>query len=448
MQKISSITLFDVPGPPGASVPGVGESSLSVAVVPHRTAAGGASVLAPAAAGAAVPLGLSLSHKWTQVTPKPDLLGAVDSFPDLQPGEFDVTVGRGGSCVKVRQLSRSERFCGERAKRGQVKGFSRASHLNMLSLVNLIDRSTVAGTIFVTLTVRHDPDARAGADEWKEIEHKRRAYMARFRRQWHGRRYFVLWKKEPHRKSGFPHLHLLVFFLDSLPHLVKEFRPWNDAAWAEVLNPSNPDYAAPACRTEFMRTWNGVGLYCAKYCAKVFEGDVPTGRVWGVENKGNLKAAQSLDRFAVSESVGVKFKRCLRKLLERRRTRWLVQATARSGEQYWRPIKDARCNLGDGEKFMTVAEQVECYRDFEIPVRLKKGRACRHRKVYLWAWDQESGCMVPGSSSSSEFDPDKGLHYETESITTGTHFIESGQAVRLLQFLILSEHGGGDELPF
>lgn len=384
---------------------------------------------------ASPPLVLSLPHTYTQAQSIDGWEGAVD----LQSGEFKVRAAIGGQFVQVTECKPSDRPKSSIGKRSTIKGFSRAAMMNMLAVINGIDRSRIIGTFFVTQTIPHDPKSEVTSDDWRSIERRRRAWVERFRRRFPDYQWFILWKKEPH-KSGHVHLHMLIFFLDRLPHLVKEFRPFNDQAWAEVCG---VEFAR--CRSEFMRGWSGVVYYCAKYCAKVQAfGSVRTGKIWGVEGRANLLSCTNIKETAVSHRVGVQVKRALRKLQARRRSRWL--AAAADGK--WIPLKDGRCCLNEEQasRWMAVSDQVEYLRSMGVKVKFRKGRACRRRKVYLWAVD-EDGSIVPGCSSSARFDAEQSLWYEVESYAPSTHFIDSRIVQRLL-LLFCENDQPDDNIPF
>lgn len=425
----------------GASAPGVDRDPL-IAVMEREPGATAGHGPRPPAASAPGLVFASYVHEENQTGQ------SWDSCSNLEPGEFRVTIADGGSLTKITEVARDDRPKRQIGKRGQVKGFSRAARLNMLAVVNGIDRTKIAGTFFVTLTARHDRNKAPTEADWREAERRRRAWVERFRRRFKTQRWFILWKKEPHPSTGHVHLHMLIFFLDGLPHLVREFRPWNDAAWAEVCNPNNPDYTAPACRSEFMRGWSGVAFYCAKYCAKEqFFGEVRTGKVWGVENRENLHAVTTLLQSACSRSVGIRVKRTLRKLQERRRSCWL----ARSTNGQWHRIRSARVSP-DGlqpREYKSESEMVEWFKSFEIPVRRKKGRACRRRTVQVWG--------VVESDEIGNYDHGQGdspgdlvlIGEEKQSYSPSMHFIDSKVVQRLL--LLYAEQDqppGFDDVPF
>lgn len=416
------------------------------------------------------PLGLSLSQICTLNAGR-----LVWSEGSAEVGEFEITVAGGGSCVKLRQVSEPQNRVRRGGLRCASRGFSRSSHLHMLTTVNSLDRTKVAGSFFVTLTSRHDVDAEATEKDWRLIEIRRRRWFRRFRERWANHRWVALWKKEPH-KSGHVHLHLLIFWLDALPHMVKEFRPWNDRAWAEVVDRKNPDYLAPACHSEFMRGWGGVAYYCAKYCAKEFEsGLVRTGRVWGVENRHLLPFVQSLSRMVVPERIGVRAKRVLRKLLERRRSYWLSQSVdwqyRESGKWHfvraekdcpadvaverlrrrglpvrrgWHRVRAGPYKISSNLPAVRLSESqaVEWLRSTGVRLKRRKGRACRRETIPIWSVECDTGRMT--RDLEYWFQPEK------RCITTGLHFVRDADFLGLLNSLVLQDVdvGGDDLVPF
>ncbi len=328
-------------------------------------------------------LALSQSHKWP---------------PESPPlGSFILSWAEGGNFAEIRQVGRPHPTpSGERGGRGEVKGFSRASRLNCLVAINSINREQVQGVFFVTLTIR------AGSVDWKEIERLRRAYFKRLRRRWSDRRFFAVWKKEAH-KSGTPHLHCLIFWVGTMPHLVDEFRPWNDAAWLEV---TGADKAW--CRSEFMRTWSGVACYTAKYLGKDQEGLLgETGRIWGVENRGVYQDCRQITEVELSKEVGTKVRRCLRKFQQRKRESWLVFFEGR-----WHKIRT-------GRGLASIEEQVAIAKRAGLRVKRVRPRLLYRVEEVIWGTDSETGQFLPP------------LGTEFHSYSPAVHFIGAVDVARL-----------------
>jgi len=261
--------------------------------------------------------GLSLVHKWPQ-------------------GSIEVSWAVGAGAGRVRVLGR-EVVGRVGGVRGKVRGFTGRSRLRMLEQVNSIKRSSVGAVWFLTLTIPSQDQCT-----WQKCEQHRRAWFKRLRREW-GSDWFAVWKKEPH-KSGLPHLHVLLFWCRAEVPDQAAFRRWNDSAWASVVQSVNPFHEKCGARVERMRGWNGVAWYCAKYCAKLSETtDLPeeTGRIWGIENRGCM-CVEKVSR-VLANSPGRKVHRTLRKLMQRRRERWMIFDSGR-----WRTLAHGWCRVAEG----------------------------------------------------------------------------------------------------
>lgn len=392
--------------------------------------------------GPPAPLGLSLAHKCPQTGLEPQKLGfgcsqlflfsppavgnpsSVISVPAPPPvvhprGTGLVDIYRGGRCVRIRQVGdkRPSRVGGN--ARGVCRGFSRSSRLNMLETINRVDRTKVAGTIFVTLT------APAGDMDWARVERNRRAWLKRLDRRWGHLRYFVIWKKEPHNRrdasacNDQPHLHALIFFLDAIPDVVGEFRPWNDLAWAEVVNSekfeANLKYG---CRTEFMRSWNGVAYYCSKYMSKESEhSQSETGRVWGVHRRQLVPL--DLRAEVIPPDAAKRVARTLRKLRQRRSQ--VFEVFSKSDDRWIRIYPDRSKGV-----FRRTSEQVyDDMRSIGLRVRRRRPRALRTREITIWGQAEDS------ESGKREILP---LGVEKHSYSCGLHFIDPAEVERLVSF--------------
>jgi hypothetical protein len=249
---------------------------------------------------------------------------------------------------------------------------SREARLRQLRFLNSIDRRKIKGVIFSTMTVR---GTSVGVlESWCLIEAARRKWFHRLRRflasagcpGW-----FAMWRKEPHL-SGVAHLHVLVFFTGKVPHLVKEFRPWNDRAWAECVG--DLTIQRTACSSELMRSWNGVASYLCKYLAKDQElADVETGKVWDVVGREHVPV--SLESEDVKKAVGQRFRRACRKWQQRKSTFFQVYRE-HDGEWKWIRVRPWRYQ----DREVCVADQVAQARAAGLRVRL-------HRPRLAWTTD-------------------------------------------------------------
>jgi hypothetical protein len=279
--------------------------------------------------------------------------------------------------------------------RGKVQGFSAASRLNMLRAVHAIDRQGVVERFFGTLTVPR------GEGTWAGMEKHRRNWLKRFDRRWPGAA-FIVWKKELH-KSGTVHLHALIFWVREAPR-VKEFRAWNDDAWADVVKSSNPWHRRVGCRVERMHSWNGVGHYCAKYLAKdqehVSEG---TGRIWGIHNRELVPV--SIDVQRLPGAAGVRVKRALRKLQARRREKWWVKVGG-----VWNRLREIKGGH-------SIGQQVSIARAAGLRVKRRRPRCLRRRLVNVWGAEEGTPNLELVSQEWTCDAPS--LHFVRESTARG-----------------------------
>lgn len=329
------------------------------------------------------------------------------------PGDFLVSIARGGNRARVTEVGRPRP--GRGGTRGKVKGFSRSSRCNMLDLVHSVDRRGVLVTFFATLTVPR------GEGDWSVMERHRRTWMKRFEREFPGRA-FVVWKKELH-KSGTVHLHALIFWVVDPPRLV-EFRAWNDDAWADTVKSPNPWHRKVGCRVEIMRGWNGVGHYCAKYLAKDQDGlRADTGRIWGVHNRKLLPVTNDVQH--VPRAVGIKARRVLRHLQKRRREKWFIRSA--DGLSLIRP--------GPG---LSVLDQVATARAAGLTVKRSRPRCCVTVDVQVWGQVEGSHRVEP-------------LQVERHTYSPALHFVGEAETRRVLMWAMdrwLAELvGPEDDLP-
>jgi hypothetical protein len=372
-------------------------------------------------------LGLSLGHNSSlslfseekDETPTPEEWAPLDleEAPAAKPGQFVIRIAEGGAACRVSEVAGSKPAPPPGAKRGQVQGFSRSSRLRMLEWVNTIDREQIRSIFFVTMTVTR------GTADWQQIEQYRKKHELRFRRKWGHLRYFIIWKKELH-KSGTPHLHYLVFWLDREPHLVQEFRPWNDGAWAESVGGEHVEqHRKTACSSEMMQSWNGVASYTTKYLSKDQEGVFgDTGRIWGIVNRRHVPCR--VREQIVDAEVGRRVRRTLRKLQARKRRYW----QAHDGDR-WYTLRPFR--LFKGGRRVSVEEQVGQARVSGRRLRLVKPTSLRRRHVTVWGVEEGGWRAEPIGS-------------EVHSYASSLHFVRAADVVKLVEFYAR----GSGEIPF
>jgi hypothetical protein len=99
------------------------------------------------------------------------------------------------------------------------------------------------------------------------------------------------------------------------------FFDWVSLAWYHVVGTGNVDHLKAGCRVEKLRSWGGVASYCAKYMSKAdsenFMSDVPTGRSWGIFNRGCIPWAKMIE-FPLDDDAGIRLRRVMRRYLEHR----------------------------------------------------------------------------------------------------------------------------------
>lgn len=298
----------------------------------------------------------------------------------------------------------------EGARRGECHGFSRSSRLNMLATVHAIDRASIVCTFFVTLTVP------AGEGGWQEMESWRSLWFKRFERRWGRGRCFIVWKKELH-KNGTPHLHALIFWVENPPHL-KDFRPWNDDAWADTVKSQNPHHRRVGCRVELMNSWNGVGHYCAKYLAKDQDGlQAETGRIWGVWNR-ELRNTRALNvqSHQMQPMAGRKVRRVLRRLQRRRRESWWVL-----WEKKWCKLRRV--------KNLSVLDQVAQAKAAGLRVKRCRPRCQVTRQYQVWAETITSSRAL--GREIRQLEP---VGVEISSYAPSLHFVQADTALRLMRW--------------
>ena len=280
-----------------------------------------------------------------------------------------------------------------------------------MALLGSIDHSKVLCVFFLTMT------GPKGSLAWGNIEQRRKAWELRARRRWPGS-WSIVWRKEPHA-DGTPHLNGLMFWMDSVPHLVDEFRPWNDRAWSASIGRS--DAESVCCNVQMMKSIQGVNYYIAKYMSKPSGDDVQsfTGRAWGCIRRDQLPINMHDD--SVRRAVLRRVTRVLVKLQQRRRQRVEIR-DPRTG-RWWTCSKNPwglpddllRNGITDERSYTRWAKWMKGQRGGRIPddfgwadghVRLRMRRVRVVRRV-------EVVQFVPSS-----FGPD-GTHYPASVVPTG-----------------------------
>lgn len=376
------------------------------------------------------PPGLSYAHICSGKKENEKLKGA-------ERGEFRLSIPLNAGCLRLVEVGEKGRPVSDHG-RGTVKGFSPASRLRLLEVANSIDRSAVAETWFLTLTVP------AGEGGWAQMEKWRRAYAAALQERWGLVGWCAVWKKEP-QKNGTPHLHLMLYWLKGRPvPKMEDFRAWNDNAWADVVKSLNPHHRKVGCRVERMYSWNGTAFYTGKYFTKVVDGEaVKTGRIWGRINADQFP--EHREEQVVSAKVGKRMRRILRKLQQRKRSRILAWV-----DGGWRTLRAQKIlghvHLAGGESrevdhWRQPSEQAAVFSRAGGKIKVIRPKVCRTKERAIWAQDVDSYKLQQVST-------------EDHSFCSSLHFVQSGTALRLLALLERQEQGDGlprppdDGIPF
>jgi hypothetical protein len=288
---------------------------------------------------------------------------------------------------------------------------TKGARLRQLKFINAIDRRRITGTIFCTCTLRSSSGASV-QESWELIEDARRKWFKRLGRFLGNRRWFAMWRKEPH-ETGVAHLHVLLFFLDVPPHLVKEFRPWNDQAWAGSVG--DPSIRSTACRTELLRSWNGVASYMAAYLAKDQDlQDVETGKVWDVVHRELVPV--DLRSEIVSRGVGKLARRVCRKWHQRKAASWQARVLDSAGVLQWVTLRPWR----RGDRVVSVSDQVMHHQAAGVRVRRRRPKLSFTCEVRLWVESEESdGRLVVRPAELGRDDVGAGAYVSTEEKKKG-----------------------------
>lgn len=350
-------------------------------------------------------LGLSLCHK-----------------APFQSEGFTLTLAEGGHFARFKNHGLRRSRPGRGGKRGQVRHFSRTSAYRLLSLLQAIDRSRVSQVFFITMT------APPGVMDFDRVKEVLEIWWKRVMRRWGACICSGVWKAEPH-KSGWPHLHVLFYWMGSPPGLA-EFREWNDLAWVDSTGVDDLDVRrkmlASSCEVQLMRSFNGAISYATKYMCKEIkiEGEtVKTGRCWGVKNRVALPM-RLVDR-EVAKEPATKAQRCLRKLDQRKRTKWFQWATdGYTGEKRWFRVRDGLYR----DVFMTAQEQCEYVRaEYGHRVKCWRPRCGCARREPVWAECEETAAGVDRRYVEKVGD-------ESVFYPQGRFFVASGEVDRCVRF--------------
>ncbi len=376
---------------------------------------GVAACVPPPAAAAAAP-GLSLVHTDT-LTASPEV------------GSFIVRVPLGGGVVRLTRVQGPRgRDDVPPIKRGEIKGLSAAAALRLRRSMMSVDQSRVRFGFFVGNTLP------AGEFQWPDVTVFLRRYRARFERRWPGTPAF--WVKEL-TDGGTPHLHLVVLWLSSPPSL-REFRKWNDNAWADVVCSTHPSHRTVACSVDAVRSYAGSAAYLSGYLTQakkivhddgsVEEGQrqSDTGKMWGCIGKRFLPIRWETDTMTAEQ--GEKTTRIMRRWREKKGTFWLhSRATYSMKERRGVPTEHwQRFDKTFGKAFSpgSFADErwVALHKESGYRIRRCCPRLFRRLTRDVWSLDVESGKYENNGT-------------EIHSACSGWHFIGVADFAKVVRFV-------------
>jgi len=299
--------------------------------------------------------------------------------------------------------------------------------LECWNVIDSVDRRRVLAEWAVTLT------SVVGEISWTEHEVVRKRYAERLRRRW-GNRLTAIWTREPHPRSGFPHMHCVFFWVADPPSLA-EFKAWNDRAWAESVGKSVEKVMKCGCRVEPVISVGGFAVYLSKYVSKMpGPDDVAVesehGKSWGYFNKKLLP----LDITDVVEppAVGKLYLRTLRRLEQRKRRVWQYRGVgAKSGKTFWGPIHE--CMREFPGPRASVPGIKAMFREMGWTIRYKKYRVMRRRIVSEQLGKGEY-LLDGGEFGARELAFMKNGGYKLVSRPCSCFRMDTAQALRLLQW--------------
>ncbi len=376
-------------------------------------------------AAASPPPGLSLVHPYSQGE------GRKSSSAVLR-------IAENGHVVHLRRprLSGPPRRTGR--VRGKVNGLSRASAARCKRFLLSCDRSKVVRRLFEgTNTI---PEGEFTVAEFKPFVKK---WRDRFERKFPG--VPVPWVEEVTEK-GTLHLHFIVVWLRGAPRMgLKEFREWNDGAWAEVVRSSHPSHWKTGCTVNVIRTWERVVNYFSGYLAKGAGLQVEAaGRMWGCIGRKFFPAS-----WVEVEVTDAERKEITRSLVRCRQAKRVVLVSTKTYSLRKRGVKtDGWCRLS--ARFNDAVrgsrrEQVVMKGEKEDGWRLRiiRPRLYRRNAVKLFDRDEDSGkverryveqkrlrrfCPIEGKKVDVWCD-------EIDSVAAAWHYLPAAEVLRLLGYV-------------
>jgi len=209
-------------------------------------------------------------------------------------------------------------------KRGEIRGFSKASRLRLWRLLASLDFEDISrgfNVYFVTLTIQ--------ADAWEEKQDMRglkralNTFWVLLKKKL-GEEMGAIWKLE-FTKRGVAHVHFLLVTREGF----KNLKPWISKTWPRVfMKALSFERGDERIERMFRASTNiervsGVEnllAYLGKYTAKTVENvEGWTGRMWGVVNKAFLKQFERVEVVQLDNlNVFWRVRRLCRKWVEKR----------------------------------------------------------------------------------------------------------------------------------
>jgi hypothetical protein len=191
-----------------------------------------------------------------------------------------------GTLIEV--VSHYTKFKGQRVgggDRGRCSGFSNASRMRLMILLNSLKVSALKNSKLVTLTYRRQHVQQ------KEDKKNFKAFRECLRR--HFPNHSGIWKLE-YQERGSPHYHLIIFER-FIPH------EWIAETWNRIAESGDPYHRKAGTRIETPRHAHSAAKYVTKYLGKVLpeentpaDGSVRMGRRhWGVLQRSKLPTSRT-----------------------------------------------------------------------------------------------------------------------------------------------------------
>jgi hypothetical protein len=318
-----------------------------------------------------------------------------------------------------------------------------------------VDHSKVRATFEGCNTV---PAGEFGFDDFRVFL---KLWRKRFERQYPG--VSVVWVKEL-TTAGTPHLHFVVVFPlgVSVPSL-RQFRQWNDAAWAEVVKSSHPSHKRTACRVNIVRSWDRVSRYLSSYLTKAVDGvendRAKTGKMWDIIGRKFLPRSWRSIPLNPSEKAEVSRTLCR----HRKAKKTLLMSTSthsmkRSWGQEASRYKRLSSHVRYGEEFFAEAGEVPepgGFRASRVVAQLKQDEGYRLRRITprpyrreliknVWVQDVETSKVerspIAVAKLVTRVDPVTGKRErvyvdEVNDVPSAWHYLPSSEVVRLLEYV-------------